>query len=159
MPGWTDIFAKHWNRPSTVAVWNLNRLKEISVKHQNTLYWILTSIMAAFMSLGAVADVFRLPTALAWFMHLGYPAYLLPFIGFAKIIGVTVVLAPGIRRLREWAYAGLVFDLVGAFYSHISVGDPFAAWILPVIGLLLVVGSYALYRRRTNQEATYVFAS
>lgn len=129
------------------------------IKKQNVLYWILTGIMSAFMIMGSIPDVLRVPAALAWFAHLGYPPYLLTFIGIAKILGVTAVLAPGIRRLKEWAYAGLVFDLLGAFYSHISVGDSFASWIFPVIGLLLVVGSYAFYRKKADYQAAYVFAS
>ena len=129
------------------------------MKKQNILYWSLTGIMAAFMLMGSVPDVLRVPAALAWFTHLGYPSYLLPFIGVAKIMGVAAVLAPGIRRLKEWAYAGLVFDLLGAFYSHISVGDSIASWIFPVIGLLLVAGSYACYRTKTDHEMAYVFAS
>jgi hypothetical protein len=126
------------------------------MKKRNILYWMLTGIMAAFMLLGSIQDVLRLPAARAWFVHLGYPSYLLPFIGIAKILGVTAVVAPGTRRLKEWAYAGLVFDLLGATYSHISVGDSFA-WIIPVIGLLLVAGSYAFYRKKTEHEEMYAF--
>lgn len=126
------------------------------MKKRNILYWMLTGIMAALMLLGSIQDVLRVPAARAWFVHLGYPSYLLPFIGIAKILGVTAVVAPGTRRLKEWAYAGLVFDLLGATYSHISVGDSFA-WIIPVIGLLLVAGSYAFYRKKTEHEEMYAF--
>jgi hypothetical protein len=66
------------------------------------------------------------------------------------------VLAPGFRRLKEWAYAGLVFDLIGAVYSHLSVGDPPSAWSFPIVGLILVVGSYLLYRRRLTDEERFV---
>ena len=108
-------------------------------------YWIVTALMAALMVISAIPDVLMVPEAVEIFAHLGYPKYLLPFIGVAKILGVITVLAPGLRRLKEWAYAGLVFDLVGAFYSHISVGDPVASWIFPLLGLALVTGSYFLY--------------
>jgi hypothetical protein len=74
-------------------------------------------------------------------------------------LGVVAVLAPGIKRVKEWAYAGLVFDLIGAFYSHISVGDSVGAWSLPVIGLLLVIGSYVLYQRKKEYETAYLSAS
>jgi len=80
-------------------------------------------------------------------MHLGYPAYLLPFLDVAKTLGVLAVVVPGFPRLREWAYAGLTFDLSGAVYSHLSVGDPVGVWTFPVIGLLLVTASYLLRRR------------
>jgi hypothetical protein len=112
-----------------------------------TPYWILTGLLAAFMLLGSIPDLLRAPQAVAVFMHLGYPAYLLPFLGMAKALGVLAVVVPGFPRLREWAYAGLTFDLSGALYSHLSVGDPASTWIFPVIGLLLVTASYLLHRR------------
>src|SRR5262245_49012920 len=109
-------------------------------------YRVLTGLLAAFMLLGSVPDLLPVPQAVAIFMHLGYPTYLLPFLGMAKVLGILAVVVPGFPRLREWAYAGLTFDLSGALYSHLSVGDPASAWILPVIGLLLATASYLLYR-------------
>ncbi|HLA94989.1 MAG TPA: DoxX family protein, partial [Pyrinomonadaceae bacterium] len=87
------------------------------------------------------------PEAIEFFKHLGYPAYLLPFLGVAKILGAITILVPKFPRLKEWAYAGLVFDLIGAFYSHVSVGDPASVWVFSLIGLALVSGSYILYRK------------
>jgi len=118
------------------------------MKPHATARWIVTGLMAALMLLSAVPDVLRIPNALAVFRHLGYPPYLLVFLGTAKILGVAAVLAPGIPRVKEWAFAGLTFDLIGALYSHLSVGDPPSAWMPAVIGLVLVGGSYAAYRMR-----------
>ncbi|MGB7070244.1 MAG: DoxX family protein [Pyrinomonadaceae bacterium] len=117
------------------------------MKKLRIFYWVMTSLMVAFILMSSVPDILRLPEAIEIFTHLGYPTYLLPFIGIAKVLGVIGVLLPGFPRLREWAYAGLVFDLIGAFYSHLSVGDPFNSWIFPIVGLALVFGSYALYRQ------------
>jgi hypothetical protein len=103
--------------------------------------------MSVFMLIGAMPDVLMVQMALDVFAHLGYPAYLLPFIGVAKILGVIAVWLPGVPRLREWAYAGLSIDVIGAFYSHISVGDPVSVAIGPVIAFALIIGSYILYRR------------
>jgi hypothetical protein len=125
--------------------WQASR-ERLLVKDK-TLYWTFTGLMAAFMLMASIPDVLQLPQAVAIFTHLGYPTYLLPFIGVAKILGVVAVLIPGFGRLKEWAYAGLVFDLIGALYSHLSVNDPPSAWGFPVIGLLLVTGSYFFYRR------------
>jgi hypothetical protein len=110
------------------------------------IYWIITGLMAAFMLLAAIPDVMMQPGAIEFLKHLGYPEYLLPFIGTAKILGILATLVPGFSRLKEWAYAGLVFDLVGALYSHLSSGDPLNFWIFPVIGLVLVSSSYVLFR-------------
>lgn len=103
--------------------------------------------MAAFMLMASIPDVLRMPEAVAMFTHLGYPTYLLPFIGVAKILAVLTILIPGFSALKEWAYAGLVFDLVGAWYSHIAVGDLASVWIFAVIALLMVLASYFLYKK------------
>jgi len=120
------------------------------MKKVTTAYWILTGLAAAFMLMASIPDILQIAAAVEIFKHLGYPPYLLPFIGLAKILGVVVILLPMFQTLKEWAYAGLVFDLIGAFYSHLSVGDRPSDWIFPIVGLLLVVISYALYRWKMN---------
>ena len=99
----------------------------------------------------AVPDVLRIPGAVAVFRHLGYPPYLLMFLGTAKMLGVAAVLTPGVRRLKEWAFAGLTFDLTGALYSHLSVGDPASVWMPAAVGLALMAGSYVAYRTRPSR--------
>ncbi len=113
--------------------------------------WIVTGLMAALIIVSAIPDVLQIPDAVAVFRHLGYPTYLLPFLGSAKMLGVAAVLFSGAPRIKEWAFAGLTFDLTGALYSHVSVGDPPSAWLPAVIGLALMAGSYVTYRRRLNQ--------
>lgn len=126
------------------------------MKNIRRSYIVLTGFMAAFMLMASVPDVLKTSQAAAIFMHLGYPVYLLPFLGTAKILGVIAVLLPRFSRLKEWAYAGLVFDLTGALYSHLSVGDPPTAWGFPLIGLVLVGGSYLLGRAHPNMEPAVV---
>ena len=117
-----------------------------------TIYWILTGLAAAFMLMASIPDVLQISAAVEIFTHLGFPPYLLPFIGMAKILGVIIILLPMFQTLKEWAYAGLTFDLIGAFYSHISVGDRPSNWIFPIVGLLLVGISYVLYRWKMNYQ-------
>jgi hypothetical protein len=114
--------------------------------------WVTTGLMAALMLLSAIPDVLRVPGALMVFEHLGYPPYLLLFLGTAKILGVTAVLVPGPPRIKEWAFAGLTFDVTGALYSHLSVGDPPSAWLPAAVALALITGAYVAYRRRLNQH-------
>ena len=117
------------------------------MKNPKTQYWILTSLTAAFMLLSAIPDILRIPGAVDVFRHLGYPTYLLPFLGTAKTLGVVAILVPRFQRLKEWAFAGLLFDVTGALYSSLSVGDPVSAWMPAAIALVMVSGSYFLYRR------------
>jgi hypothetical protein len=98
--------------------------------------------------MSAIPDLTKSQTALTVFSHLGYPAYLLPFLGVLKIAGATVILIPSAMRLKEWAYAGLVFDLLGALHSHLQVGDNVTALLPCMIALVLVSCSYVLMRVR-----------
>ena len=124
---------------------------QMGMNGPSRLYWVVTGLMSTFMLVAAIPDLVESAQAEAAFMHLGYPVYLLRFIGTAKVLGVAAVLVPGLPRLREWAYAGLVFDLTGALYSHLSVGDPASIWIFAVFGLVLVTGSYLLQRAERKQ--------
>jgi hypothetical protein len=74
---------------------------------------MLSSAIPNIMSAREWIDIFNM---------LGYPLYMLPFIGMAKLLGVVAILVPGFPRIKEWAYAGLFFDLTGAVYSGLSVG-------------------------------------
>lgn len=88
------------------------------MKTTKILYWVFTILFAGAMIFASVQDVMNTPDAVK-FMHdfLGYPNYFTPFIGWMKILGVIGLLVPGFPRLKEWAYAGLFFDLIGATYS------------------------------------------
>ena len=110
-------------------------------------YYIVTGLMAAFMAFSAIPDILQIKEAVEVMDQLGYPPYLLFFLGVAKILGVIGILQPWFPRLREWAYAGLVIDVVGAFYSHVSISDTPFHTMGPIIALVLILSSYILYRR------------
>ena len=107
----------------------------------NTLYWILTILFSALMIFSSWGSIIVNEDAVQ-LIHgmLGYPEYFIPFTGWAKLIGSIVILIPGLRRIKEWAYAGLFFDLVAAVYSGIAVSktvDPLMLtmllWFVPGI--------------------------
>jgi uncharacterized membrane protein YphA (DoxX/SURF4 family) len=85
--------------------------------------------------------------------HLGYPYSVLTFLSVAKILGIIAILIPGFPRLKEWAYAGFTFDLIGATFAGLSAGDPLMQWIPVLLGLVFIFGSYILYHRIKNQSA------
>ena len=55
---------------------------------------------------------------------LGYPGYLAKLLGAAKLMGVAALWLPVPKTLREWAYAGFVFNLAGAVVSHLASPGP-----------------------------------
>jgi hypothetical protein len=122
-------------------------VKTAPVKKTKVLYWIFTTLLVLIMFVGAIPNILAVPEAQALFNHLGYPVYLLPFLGVAKTLGVLAILVPGFPRLKEWAYAGFTFDLAGAMYSGIAIGDPAGSWVPIFIGFICIAGSYMLYHQ------------
>ena len=80
--------------------------------------------------------------------HLGYPDYLRPLLGIAKLLGAAALITPGRPKLREWAYAGFTFDLLGALASHALSGDSVAHAAPALFALALLIASYSLRRCR-----------
>lgn len=107
-------------------------------------YWVLTGLLCLPMGLGGVMDIVQPEEVLEVIRRLGYPAYFMTMLGVAKILGVVALLAPGLRRVKEWAYAGFTFDLIGAVISHMAVGDPIADSVMPAGLLVVLAGSYVL---------------
>lgn len=119
-------------------------------KTVNLLYWIFTIIFAALMIFSSYGSILVNQDAKT-LIHdqLGYPVYFIPFTGWAKVIGSVILLIPGLKTVKEWAYAGLFFDLVAAVYSGIALSgtvDPMMAFMLVwfVPGIL----SYYFWKRK-----------
>lgn len=107
-------------------------------------YWVTTMVVAMELALAGVWDILRIPYVRGVIEHLGYPAYFLVILGVWKVLGAVALLVPRFPRLKEWAYAGAVFNYTGAVVSHLAVGDGAVALVYPIIQLGLVGGSWAL---------------
>ncbi|MEO8174385.1 MAG: DoxX family protein [Sediminibacterium sp.] len=119
------------------------------MKKDKILYWVFTILFAMMMLGSAIPDVFVTEIAVKGMnVDLGYPMYFIPFIGIAKLLGLIAILIPGYPRIKEWAYAGLFFDLLGATYSIISVGASVSALAFMIVPVLLGVLSYIYYHKR-----------
>jgi hypothetical protein len=118
------------------------------MKTTKILYWVFTILLIALMLFSAVGTFMNNPQGAEFAKHLGYPMYVFKFLAVAKILGIIAILVPGNRRLKEWAYAGFTFDLTGAVYSGLSVGDSLVAWIPVFVGLVFVFGSYITYHKK-----------
>ena len=107
-------------------------------------YWIATALFAAPMLGGGVVDIVQPDDFLVEVADLGYPLYFFVMLGVAKVAGAIVLLLPKLPRLKEWAYAGFVIDLVAAFVSHMAVGHGIDKLFPPIAILGLCAASYAL---------------
>ena len=119
-------------------------------KTTNLLYWIFTILFAGLMAFTAVPNLLNTPESIQ-LIHdsLGYPVYFIPYIGLAKLLGVIGILIPGLNKIKEWAYAGLFFDLTSSVYSGIAASGQFDPMMLMML-LWIVPGiiSYVLWSKR-----------
>src|SRR3954451_2347880 len=113
----------------------------MKTKTNNLIYWISTIVFALLMIFSAIGGLQPTQQTID-LIHktLGYPIYFIQYISIAKLLGSIVILIPGLDRIKEWAYAGLFFDLASAVYSGIAVSGKFdpmmlgmLAWIMPGI--------------------------
>jgi uncharacterized membrane protein YphA (DoxX/SURF4 family) len=117
-------------------------MKKITLK--TIAFWITTVLGPTSFIIGGVLSIRQSPDVVAGVQHLGYPLYFATLIGVWKLLGAIAITAPGLPRLKEWAYAGFAFDLTGAAISHASVGDPVGEIVAPLVFLALVGASWAL---------------
>jgi hypothetical protein len=110
------------------------------MKAKRIVYWTMTSLIAFFIGGGGISQVWRYfadPHGVV--AELGYPMYFFGILGFWKALGAIAILAPGFPRLKEWAYAGIFFDLTGAAASCAAVGG-YGAYAFHVIAPLILTG-------------------
>jgi uncharacterized membrane protein YphA (DoxX/SURF4 family) len=109
------------------------------MKAKRIAYWTTTVLVAFFMS-GGVTQILQFkgnPHGVV--PQLGYPMYFFAIIGSWKVLGAIAILVPRFPRLKEWAYAGIFFDVTGAAASCVAVGV-YGAYAFHVIAPLLIAG-------------------
>jgi uncharacterized membrane protein YphA (DoxX/SURF4 family) len=107
-------------------------------------YWAATAIVSLDFLVGGLASLARPPEVVAGMEHLGYPSYFALILGAWKVLGAVALLAPRFPRLKEWAYAGIVFDLTGAAFSHAASGDGAGHVLAPLVFAAVTAASWAL---------------
>ena len=119
----------------------------------NILYWVFTILFAALMIFSSYGSI-MVDEGSRKLIHdqLGYPLYFIPFSGWAKLIGSIIILIPGLLTIKEWAYAGLFFDLIAAVYSGIALAgtvDPMMSFML--IWFVPGILSYIFWKKKINR--------
>jgi hypothetical protein len=107
-------------------------------------YWVCTGLFCGVLGFSGFAHFTHLDPMVESMTKLGYPLYFMSILGSAKLAGVVALLVPGHPLLKEWAYAGFTFNLMGATASHVFAGDPIGDSIAPAIVFSLCAASYLL---------------
>jgi hypothetical protein len=120
----------------------------MTTRARNITYWTTTGLIVFFIGAGGVAQVAQyLGNPHGVVPILGYPMYFFGILGCWKALGAIAILVPRFPRLKEWAYAGIFFDLTGAVASvaAVHVYGAYAFHILaPLILAGITVASWAL---------------
>ncbi|MGB8096233.1 MAG: DoxX family protein [Terracidiphilus sp.] len=108
-------------------------------------YWVTTGLVVFELTLGGAWDVLRVPQVRGIIEQLGYPLYLLIILGTWKLLGAVALAIPRFPRLKEWAYAGVFFDLTGAVTSLAVCGKASVSTMAyPILMSGIAVASWAL---------------
>lgn len=107
-------------------------------------YWMVTILVAIAFMVPGLGNLLHLPHFVTDMAHLGYPSYFMSMLGMWKVLGALAILLPGLRLAKEWAYAGMIFDLTSAAVSRLSVRDNPLLALIPVVLCFLVILSWKL---------------
>jgi hypothetical protein len=110
------------------------------MRAKNIAYWTTTVLVAFFIGSGGASQVVQyLGNVHGVVPVLGYPMYFFAILGIWKVLGAIAILVPRFPRLKEWAYAGIFFDLTGAAASCVAVGG-YGVYAFHVIAPLVIAG-------------------
>jgi hypothetical protein len=115
-----------------------------AIQPRLSAYWAITAVVVGECAIGGAMDLLHLPPFYPVMITLGYPGYLATILGIAKLLAAVVLLAPGLPRLKEWAYAGVMINMIGAMASHVAARQSASNLIAPGAFAVLALLSWAL---------------
>jgi len=93
------------------------------MKKNKIIFWIATGLLSVLLLMSAGMYFFNHDMVVQEFVKLGFPIYIIYPLGGLKIIAIVVITLWKFEKLKEWAYAGLLFNFVLAFFAHYMIGD------------------------------------
>jgi DoxX-like family len=118
------------------------------------VYWVTTVLLALLFAVPGTALLIHAPHFAQEIARLGYPAYFMNILGVWKILGAMVILVPRMPVLKEWAYAGMIFDISSAIFSHMALLDGCLKIVIPIALLFLVALSWSLRPQSRKLNST-----
>jgi hypothetical protein len=110
------------------------------MKAKSIAYWTTTILVALPIGSGGIAQMAQFHANPHGVVPvLGFPMYFFAILGFWKLLGAIAILAPHFPRLKEWAYAGIFFDLTGAAASCAAVGG-YGVYAFHILAPLFIAG-------------------
>src|SRR5229473_1581272 len=111
------------------------------MRDKKTTYRVATGFVICIMSVSGALAITHAQPMMKALARLGYPPYFANLLGAGKLAGVCVLLAPGMARLKEWAYVAFGITVLSACCSHYNAGDGWLA-LEPLITFVALMISY-----------------
>ena len=108
-------------------------------------YWATTGVLSAMYAMGALSYFFNYAHISEEVAKLGFPLFIIYPLAILKLSAVGVILTQKQSRLKEWAYAGITFNLLLAIGAHININD--GEWFGAFVVLVLMASSYVLGKK------------
>lgn len=117
----------------------------MEIKRDKVIYWVATALLSLFMLMSIGMYFFKNDMVSETFAKLGYPTYIIYPLAVAKLLALIAILTKKSKTLKEWAYAGLFFDFVLAFFAHFMAKD--GGYIPAIVAVVLLFVSYCYDRK------------
>ncbi|WP_196894705.1 DoxX family protein [Aureivirga marina] len=121
------------------------------MKKYKIIYWIFTSFLCLQLLISVGFYFFETTFMKQMIIALEFPAYLVIPMGIAKLLAVIAIFTGFHKTIKEWAYAGLFYNLLLAVSAHINKGDN--EYLGALISLVFLIGSYVFWilnKRKCN---------
>ncbi|SEH33844.1 DoxX family protein [Chryseobacterium culicis] len=127
----------------------------MKTKTTKIIYWAGAIFMSLWFGASGFFELTKNPVVWDITLKLGYPPHFIYILGVFKITGVLVLLVPNrLLRLKEWAFAGMFFDILFAFFSKVAVLG-FSATADAVIAFSVLAVTYLMFRKLYSPELIY----
>lgn len=110
-------------------------------------YWVLLIVFCLAMTADGIGGISMAKEGVAALQRLGYPPYIMPLLGGLKLLGVVALLQTRYQRIKEWVFAGVTFNFIGAAVSHQLSGHPVSEVMQPVIALVVMLIVYLFWKK------------
>ncbi|RDC63800.1 DoxX family protein [Adhaeribacter pallidiroseus] len=113
-------------------------------------YWIITGLFALFMLFAGITEAMQHESGRQIMQHLGYPAHVLLVLGAGKILAALALIQNKFKIIKEWAYAGLTFNFIGACVARAYGQDSLGLILSPLLFMAAMFASYYLWKKITH---------
>lgn len=122
------------------------------MKKDKIIFWVSTTLIFLFEGV-MPALTSQSEMAKEGIRHLGYPDYFGTALVVFKVVGTLALMIPQVpKRLKEWAYAGFVFDFLFASISHAAVdGISFGVFFPFIVMAVLLISYFYFHKLNTNE--------